>query len=224
MGLFDFLRQKPSQNQVKPSHNQDPIDDFRAELRAKRLAEWQPVLSRGSVENAPAGFDHFNLNDVLIGTECGEYRHYLFDGDNTAVLIGDLRRVNQIVADARSIVPVLPDLSIQNVEIACDPFPDALEQRWLFSRLIVEGLTETGRLKKYPVSVRVETIVGEKGARLYYMLDGTIGKGSVWIHLNRHTEDFHSYSLDFINGVLSHVWKTDSRGIKVTLYNKNGSL
>lgn len=224
MGLFDFLKQKPSQNQVKPSSKQVLIDDFRAEMRAKRLAEWQPVFSRGSVKDAPAGFDHFNLNDVIIGTVKGEYDYYLLAGDNAAVLISDIQRVNQISEEANRIVPGLPAFEIQGVEIAFDPFPDVAAQTWLFSRIIVDSLTETGRLKKYPVSVLVETIAGEKAAKLYYTLDGTIGKGSVWIHLNRNTADFVSYSMDFINGIVSHIWKTEERGQKVQLYNKNGNL
>ena len=212
MGFFDFFKKNPSTKQVVQ-------DDIYAEIHAKRLAELQPVTSRGFVKNAPLGFDHFNLNDVLVGTVRGEHEWYLFDGNNAAELIYDLRQLNKLASEASLLVPEIPDLSIQNVEIVTEPFPGP-DGQWLFSRIIVEPLTETGKLKKYPVCALVQTISGKKSARLFYTLDGIIGKGSVSKSLNTHSGSFTSYGFDFINGVISHVWKNTNQG-KEMLYNKS---
>ena len=215
MGLFDFF---------KPKQKQDAdLRDYMAELAAQRLAEYEPILSRGPVPDAPAGFDHFDLRDVLIGTVRGEYERYLFTGDNAAALIRDVHSVNRLAAEANAMAPGLPDFSIQNVEIAVDPFPDAKNQKWLYSYLIIEPQTATGKQKKYPVQAYVETFTGLKNARLYYTLDGRIGKGGVVVHVNPHTADCITYGFDFINGVVSHVWKNTGAG-KVNLYNKNGNV
>ncbi len=215
MSLFKNLFKKPEVHKQQ----EQSLEEYVAELRAKRMAERQPVLSRGSVKNAPDGFNHFNLNDVVIGREENAIR-YLFAGDNAAVLVRDLQILNNLARAANDLVPDLPDFSIDRTEISFDPFPDEVRQRWLFSRLIIEGLTGTGKLKKYPVSAHIETITGEKFATLYYTLDGTIGKGGVSVHLHPHSKQYISYSFDFINGVVSHIWK-NTQADKIELYNKN---
>ena len=214
MKLFNIFKKPDQQKQQEQT-----VEELVAEIRAQRMVEWQPVLSRGSVNNAPAGFDHFNLEDVMIGTERGEYSHYLFAGDNAATLVRDLQYTNRFAREANTIVPGLPDFSISNMEVVLDPFPDASKQRWLFSRLIIADLTESGKLKKYPVQALIETIDGAKGARLYYTLNGSIGKGSYYIH----GKDNIHYSMDFINNVVSHIWRSTEDG-KTVLYNKNGHL
>ena len=215
MSLFKNLFKKPKAHEQQ----EQSLEEYVAELRAQRIAERQPVLSRGSVENAPDGFNHFNLNDVVIGKEENATR-YLFAGDNAAVLIHDLQILNNLARAANNLVPGLPNFSIDKTEIAFDPFPDEVRQGWLFSRLIIEDLTGTGKLKKYPVSAHIETITGEKFATLYYTLDGAIGKGGVSVHLHPHSKQFVSYRFDFINGVVSHVRKNTEAG-KIELYNKN---
>lgn len=213
MGLFNLFK-KPEPKQVQT------FEEFMTDLRVQRMEDRQLVLSRGSVENAPAGFNHFNLDDVMVGKAKDGFQRYLFAGANAAVLIQDFQIVNDLARSANEFVPGLPDFRIDGVEIAFDPFPDEKRQSWLFSKLIIEDLTETGKLKKYPVSAVVETITGEKSAKLYYTLDGVIGKGWVSVHLFPNTKQFVAYGFDFINGVVSHVWENTESG-KTVLYNKN---
>lgn len=218
MGLFNLFK-KPEPK--RPAVQEQSFDEFMEDLRAQRMAERLPVLSRGAVKNAPEGFDHFNLNDVMVGTVPGPYDHYLFAGDNASVLINDVRYLNDMAALAADLVPDAPPFYIDPVEIAFDPFPDEKNQKWLFSRIIVEPLTETGKLKKYPVVALVETISGRLSAKMYYTRNGEIGKGNIVYHVG--SADVFGYSMDFINGVVSHVWKSTADG-KLALYNKNGSL
>lgn len=216
MPLFNiFKKQEPQKQQ-----NEQSLEEYMADLRAQRMVERKPVLSHGSVENAPAGFNHFNLDDVLIGYAKDGLNSYLFAGDNAATLMQDFQIVNDLSRSANALVPGLPDFHIDGVEIAFDPFPNEKRHSWLFSKLRIEDLTETGKLKKYPVSAIVETITGEKYARLHYTLGGVIGKGSVSVHLFPNTKKFVIYGFDFINGVVSHVWENTENG-KAVLYNKN---
>lgn len=218
MSLFNLFKKPEPQKQQK----EQSFEEYMTDLRKQRMKELQPALSRGSAENAPSGFDHFNLNDVVIGKSKEGYIHYLFAGDNAATLIHDLQAVNKLAYTANKLVPGLPNFIIDSAEIAFDPFPDKARQMWLFSKLIIEGLTETGKTKKYPVSAIIETITGEKSGRLYYTLDGKIGKGNITIHLFPNTDKFINYGFNFINGVVSHVW--ESKQEKKELYNKNHDL
>lgn len=220
MGLFNLFK-KPEPK--CPAVQEQSFDEFMADLRAQRLADRQPVLSRGPVPNAPTGFDHFDLSDIVIGTEAGQHDWYLFAGNNAATLSNDVRYLNRFAEEAAVLAPGVPSLVIDPVTIAFDPFPDKERQSWHFSRLFLEPPTETGRMKKYPVTAMIETITGDRSGRLYYTPDGQIGKGSVVLHVNPHSKEFVSYSMDFINGVVSHVWKNTADG-KLALYNKNGSL
>lgn len=216
MSLFNIFKKPEPRKQQK----EQSFEEYMVNLRAQRMAELEPVLSAGSVENAPAGFDHFDLNDVMIGKAADGFSHYLFTGGNAAALMRDIQIVNGLARSANELVPGLPDFQIDGAEIAFEPFPDAKRQGWLFSRLIIEDFTKTGKPKKYPVSAIVQTITGEKSAKLHYTLDGVIGKGSVSVHLFPNTKQFVSYGFDFINGVVSHIWESTENG-KAVLYNKN---
>lgn len=220
MGLFDFFKKPEPQRQTTKEQS---FDEYMEDLRAQRLADRQPVLSRGPVPNAPDGFDHFDLSDVLIGTIQQEYNRYLFTGNNAATLVNDVRYLNELAQQAAELAPSAPSFIIEAVTIAFEPFPDKERQTWHFSQIIVEGLTETGRVKKYPVRAEIDTITGDLTGKLYYTLDGHIGKGSVTRHVNPHSKEFVSYRMDFINGVVSHVWKDTADG-KIALYNKSGNL
>lgn len=217
MGLFNLFKKPELRTQPKQEQS---FDEFMADLRAQRMAERLPVLSRGAVKNAPEGFDHFNLNDVIIGTVPGPHGFYLFAGDNALVLRNDVAYLNEMAALAEGLAPGAPSFYIEPLTIAFDPFPDKARQGWSFSKLIIEPKTKTGKLKKYPVAAIVETMGGNLTGNLYYTIDGQIGKGWIALHLNPNTKDFVSYNMDFINGVISHVWKSDSNG-KTALYNKN---
>lgn len=215
MGLFNLFKKPEPRTQPKQEQS---FDEFMADLRAQRMAERLPVLSRGAVKNAPEGFDHFNLNDVMVGTVPGPYDHYLFAGDNALVLRNDVAYLNEMAALAGKLAPSAPPFYIEPLTIAFDPFPDKLRQGWSFSKLVIEPKTETGKLKKYPVAAIVETMSGELTGKLYYTIGGKIGKGNIVYHTS--DPDAPTYSADFINGVISHVWKSDRNG-KTALYNKN---
>lgn len=210
MGIFDFLKKKPQEQ---------TLEELVADLRAQRFAERQPILSRGAIPNAPAGFDHFNLQDVMIG-KVQEHGWYLFAGDNAATLVYDIRQINNYAIEANNLVPGLPTFFIDPIEIVLDPLPDNNYPQWYFSRIIIEDLTPTGKLKKYPVCAYVETITGNKNAKIYYTLNGIIGKGRIIHHINRNANNYTSYGMDFINDVVSHVWQNTENG-KIVLYNKN---
>lgn len=217
MGIFDVFRKK----QAPAPEEDQSIEDFMSEYRAKRMEEERPILFRGAVgDPLPPEFTHFDLNNVVIGRIHNEYDRYLFDGENAAMLIRDIHAVNEYALKAAELVPGIPSFYIDPVEVAVDPFPIPKQQRWQFSRIIVDAFTETGRIKKYPVRVLVETLTGEKTAHFYYLPIGLVGKGSITIHLKPNTAEHTSYSMDFINGVVSHVWENTAAG-KTALYNKN---
>lgn len=211
MGIFNlFKKPGPKQEQT--------FEEFMTDLRVQRMTERQPVLKRGAVPGAPPGFDHFNLKEVIIGTVPGQRDCYLFAGDNALVLRNDVAYLNEMAALAESLAPGAPSFYIEPFTIAFDPFPDKKRQNRSYSKLIIEPKTETGKLKKYPVAAVVETMGGDLTGKLYYTIAGQIGKGNVVYHTG--DPDAPTYSADFIYGVISHVWKSDSNG-KTALYNKN---
>ena len=112
----------------------------------------------------------------------------------------------------------LPDFIVDRFDTAFEPYPCFEQQNWSYCRLIVEGLTPTNEQKKYPLSVVWETISGIKHGRFYYTADGNIGKG--WISNKNPDDPEVSYSIDFINGKLSHIWVHSSDG-KHAIFNKN---
>ena len=218
MGLFDLFKKPKPKPQPEPE--EQTLEELLADLRAKRMAECMPVIKRGAVADAPESFDHFNLNDVLIGTVQGQFDRFLFAGDNMRVLHDDLNYLNDLAQKANALVSGIPFFAIDPFSVAFEPFPDIQRQRWLYSKIAIEEKTPTGKLKKYPVSALIETQTGEKQARLYYTIDGIIGKGGISVHVNPNTKEFVVYGFDFINGKVSHVWKSNENG-KTVLYNKN---
>lgn len=222
MGIFDLFK-TPKLKQQETQEEQT-LEEYLSELRAKRMAERFPETKRGVIPNAPEGFNHFNLNDVLVGMVNGEYHYYLFAGDNLKILKDDLSYLNSFAQEANNLVKGVPYFAIDPFEVACDPFPDYQRQSWLFSRIIIEDKTPTGKLKKYPVKALIQTLNGEKTGSLYYTLDGRIGKGGIIVHLNPNTKDFIAYGFDFIADKISYVWESKETG-KIMLYNKNnGSM
>lgn len=217
MALFSFLKKKaPAAKKEDQS-----FEEYMRDLRAGRMAENEPVLSRGSVDRAPVmNTKKFHFDDVLIGTVPGG-KHYLLDGSNAAAFIHDLDYINGIAESANAEVVGLPSFCLSQFEIAFEPFPFPERQSWQFCRLVIEDLTPTGKQKKYPLSIIVETFTDSKSAKFYYDQDGLIGKGRIRVVNPDKSNGIASYSMDFINGKVSHITASSLAGERFELYNKN---
>ena len=213
MGLFNLFNSKRAsdkkQNQVKTISVYPDVaatDSFVAELRAKRLEENKPVLSRGAVQYAPVlTSSRFQFDDVTIATVWGKNVFYLLDGLNATSFFEDLDAINTFAREAIIINPSLPCFEFDPAENILIPSALSGDQTWTFSRISIEGLTETGKQKKYPFSIWAESILGSKRGRFYYDQSGMLGKGHISVSNPDIDSEEQSYSVEFGNGKLLRI-------------------
>lgn len=228
MGFFDFIKKNPvvkeleKPQQTKEEIKSDPEDDFIAELRAKRLKENAPILTYEQIKNPPLMYTtKFQFDHVLTATTWGNHKAYLLNDNNASAFVRDMDYINEFVNIANQEIVGLPDMTVSRFDTAFEPIPDVSDQTWRYSKFLIEGLTATGKQKKYPVYIRWETISGQKHGMFYYDQYGLLSKGSVSVKNPDIESGIFNYSIDFINEKLSHIWAFTRDG-KRALFNKNG--
>lgn len=229
MGLFDFLKSgKTAANQqnqtvhVSISHDTQTADNYMEKLKAERIEGNKPVLSRGPVQYPPVlTSSRFQFDNVPIATVWGKNDFYLLDGLNEASFFEDLETINIYAREANMIKPSLPRFEFDPAEILLSPAVLDGDQTWTFSRLSIEGLTETGKQKKYPFSIWAESILGSKRGRFYYDQAGNLGKGHISVSNPNIDSQEQSYSVEFGNGKLLRISVLTRSFGRQMLYNVN---
>lgn len=205
----------------------DDLDKFRAELRAKSSAKHQPQLLYGAVPNPP-DIEGFDFSNVLIARNI-THDDYLLDGFNAGRFIRDMDYINGIVAQTADIIIGLPDFTIDRFITAWTPVPeisynDTPSTMWRYSHFYFERPTPTGKQKKYPLRVVWYDIYSLQQGAFYYNKSGILGKGGVFVRVPDQDPDFYGYSMDFIDGRVSHIWANFFHDGKKVLYNKNTDI
>ena len=229
MGLFNFFKssdssEKKSEKVVRVTISQDEqaTNDFMAKLRAERIEENKPVLSRGPVQYAPVlTSSRFQFDNVLIATVWGKNTFYLLDGSNAASFFEDLEIINTFAREANMINPSLPRFEFDPAEIVLVPVVLEGCQTWTFSHLTIEGLSNTGKQKKYPFSIVAESIIGARHGRFYYDQSGNLGKGRITVPNPDIDAQEQAYSIEFGNGKLLRISVLTRNHGRQMLYNAN---
>lgn len=159
----------------------ESYDDFMANLKEKRKEESRPKIARVdardkfySYEGAEFDWSDVPTNQLTSGT------WYLLDGHNADKILKDVSDLDVFAYQADRIAAV-PDFRFPMEDILLKPewIEKKYESQWVYSRITPEPLTKTGKLPKYPISVRLVSRSGNYEARLKYNQQDKIGNAEI---------------------------------------------
>lgn len=159
----------------------EPYEDFMANLKEKRKEESRPKIARVDARDKFYSYKgtEFDWSDVAIAKSNSGTR-YLLDGSNADKVFDDIVALNEFADQAESIADV-PNFRIPIADILLAPewMEKGYENKWLFSYILPEPLTKTGKLPKYPVYVQLVSRSESYEARLKYNQKDKIGSAEI---------------------------------------------
>lgn len=244
MGIIDFFFRKPEvkkteskekavdghfdkekSNKYIPYDSNESMRDYYTE----RLVMTKPFFTYTDIENPPEMFTtKFNFNKVLTANDpYYKTSYFLLSGDNARAFVKEMPHINEITQKAHDYIEGLPDFSIDKFTTIWEPIPISTNYfryspYWQASRFIIAPLTPGGKQKKYPIIIDYQDITGMKSGSFYFDKYGIVGKGRITVNNSDRESGICSYSLDFIDFKISHIWiHVGQNSEKKVLYNKN---
>ena len=171
----------------------------------------KPKLSRRNVQEVFSGCgSRFDFTNVPIATQYGA-DFYLLEGSNAQAFLQDIEYVNEITAEAQSILDRVPSFYVQPSEVAFSP--TYFNSEWQFCAMRPQPRTKTGNLPKYSMTVWFRSKTARIDGEIFYTSFNEIGKGTV---INRESGMF---VLKFMNQHITHIETITGTGEKLQLYN-----
>jgi hypothetical protein len=220
MKILNFFRSKPNSEETKKAVPSN--DAFQLQLLNNRMEMFRPVISYGPVNfNPPLESNKFDFDTCMIGIVEGKYKSYILDGNNGAAFIRDIPYINRFAQEANNLIIGLPSFALGKMEIVFEPFFSFERGQWLWSRIQNEGVTPTGKPKKFPFSIIIDTYSGEKSGRFYYDSLCMLGKGHINVKNPDDSNGIFSYSIDFGNEKLLRIIANTQADGRQMLYNSS---
>ena len=185
---WDDVEERPAQKvepeiRIKAVENDDgeSYEDFMANLKEKRKEESRPKIVRVDARDRFYSYTgtEFDWSDVPANQfENGAW--YLLDGANADKILKDVSDFDVFAYQADRIATV-PDFRFPIDDISLEPewIEKKYDSQWIYSRITPEPLTKTGKLPKYPISVRLIGRSGSYEARLKYNQQDKIGNAEI---------------------------------------------
>lgn len=185
---WDDAEERPAQKvepeiRIKVAENDDgeSYEDFMANLKEKRKEESRPKIVRVDARDKFYSYEgaEFDWSDVPAN-QFTSGAWYLLDGHNADKILKDVSDLDVFAYQADRIAAV-PDFRFPMEDILLKPewIEKKYENQWVYSRITPEPLTKTGKLPKYPISVRLVSRSGNYEARLKYNQQDKIGNAEI---------------------------------------------